>query len=234
MNIQEIKRFGKEAFKANYWRCVLVAFLLSLLTMGTAASSRSNASNAGAQASQDFTSAFNALSSGEQMAFVGVILGASAVIILVALLLRIFLFNPLQVGGYRFFRKNLTNEKTAVGTVAEGFGQYGHTFLTLFLRDLFLFLWSLLLFIPGIVKAYSYMLVPYLLKDEPNLSATETITRSKELMNGHKWDAFMMDLSFIGWFLLGLITLNLVNIFWTNPYHESARAKFYSELLRNA
>ncbi|MBR1628641.1 MAG: DUF975 family protein [Lachnospiraceae bacterium] len=85
--------------------------------------------------------------------------------------------------------------------------------------------------VPGIVKAYSYMLVPYLIKDNPELSATEIIARSRELMRGHKWEAFVMDLSFIGWFLLGVITGNLVNIFWTNPYHESARAVFYLNLL---
>lgn len=91
--------------------------------------------------------------------------------------------------------------------------------------------WSLLFCIPGIIKMYSYMLVPYLIKDNPELSATETITRSRELMNGHKWEAFVMDLSFIGWYLLGAISLGLVNTFWTNPYHESARARFYLELL---
>ena len=103
-------------------------------------------------------------------------------------------------------------------------------FITLFLRDLFLVLWSLLFFIPGIVKSYSYRLVPYLLKDHPELSPTEVITRSRQMMNGHKWQAFVLDLSFLGWYLLGILTLGAVNVFWSNPYHDNTAAAFYLEL----
>ena len=74
-------------------------------------------------------------------------------------------------------------------------------------------------------------MVPYIIKDNPELSATEAITRSREMMNGHKMEAFLMDLSFIGWYILGGLTFDLVNIFWTQPYHQSARAKFYTELM---
>ena len=89
----------------------------------------------------------------------------------------------------------------------------------------------MLLFIPGIIKSYSYRLVPYIIKDNPELSATEAITRSRQLMDGHKLDAFLLDLSFIGWYILGFITANLVNIFWTMPYHYNANAEFYLDLL---
>ena len=93
------------------------------------------------------------------------------------------------MGGYRFFRKNATDQNVGAGVITEGFGEYGHTFVTLLLRDIFLFLWTMLLVVPGIVKAYSYMLVPYLIKYNPELSATEIIARSRELMRGHKWEA---------------------------------------------
>ncbi|MBQ4416795.1 MAG: DUF975 family protein [Butyrivibrio sp.] len=233
MDIKEIKQTGKTAFRANYWRCVVVAFLLGILTAGTSAAAGSSAPVPGTDITtqeQEVTDALNSLTPDQQLQFVTIILGAVSVILVISMLLKIFLSNPLQVGGFRFFRKNVTDPSTGIGVVGEGFGNYGHTFLTLLLCDIFLALWTMLLVIPGIIKAYSYRLVPYLIKDHPELSATETITRSRELMNGHKMEAFILDLSFIGWYLLGVITLNLVNIFWTDPYRHSASAAFYLRL----
>ena len=143
--------------------------------------------------------------------------------------IRSFLLNPLEVGCSRFFRKNIAGpaEFKAIG---EGFGDYGHVFGTLFLRDLFLWLWSLLFVIPGIIKSYSYRMVPYILAEHPELSANEVITRSRKMMNGNKWQAFKLDLSFIGWILLGTVTLGIVQVFWTSPYMESAQAALYLKL----
>ena len=152
-------------------------------------------------------------------------------ICVISIVLKVFVFNPLKVGCYRFFLKNTDDASTSLGVIKEGFGGYGRVFATLFLTDLFTFLWSLLLIIPGIIKAYSYRLVPYIIKDHPELSAMEVIRKSKELMKGNKWKAFLLDLTFIGWFLLGAITLGLVNVFWTNPYSESANAVFYKDLI---
>ena len=234
MDIQMIKSEGKAAFKANYWRCVLVAFIMGLLGMGSSSAAGRNTSGItgteDASGTQGLTEAIDALSPEQQSLFLAIIIGSAAVVIIVGVLLRIFLFNPIQVGAYRFFKTNIREGSARAGILTEGFGGYGRTFVTLFLRDLFIALWSLLFVIPGLVKSYSYMLVPYLIKDHPELSATETITRSKEMMNGHKWEAFVMTISFIGWFILGAVTFNLVNIFWTNPYLENARARFYLEL----
>ena len=91
-------------------------------------------------------------------------------------------------------------------------------------------LWSLLLVVPGIVKLYSYRMVPYILAEHPELSANEVITRSRKMMNGNKWQAFKLDLSFIGWILLGTVTLGIVQVFWTSPYMESAQAALYLKL----
>lgn len=237
-DIADMKAKGKVAFKRNYWPSVGAGFLLTMLTMCSSVSSgRSYNGAAGDAATQSvdaeatqLSNSFNALSTGEQAAIVTIVLGVLGVTIVVSLLLKIFVFNPLQVGSYRFFKKNVQEGKAPFGIVMEGFSDYGHVFCTLFLRDLFLILWTLLLIIPGIIKSYSYMLVPYIIKDEPNLSATEVITRSKELMNGNKSRAFLLDLSFLGWAILGLVTLGLGNIFWTTPYYENTKAALYLEL----
>ncbi len=224
-SIGELKAKGKEAFKSNYWSSVIVALILSLLTGGAGASARSQTSQTGGQEGLDMSAL-----TPEGMA---VIVGALSVVFIVALLLRIFLFNPLEVGGFRFFKKNVEGEHPTVGMIKEGFGEYGRTFITMFLRDLFLSLWTCLFIIPGIVKGYSYRMVPYIIKDNPELSATEVITKSREMMNGHKWRAFLLDLSFIGWILLTLCTCGLLGIFWTNPYIQNTNAALYLELSKN-
>ena len=83
---------------------------------------------------------------------------------------------------------------------------------------------------PGIVKSYSYRMVPFLLADHPELSGTETITLSRQMMNGHKWNAFVLDLSFLGWHILSILTLGLLGIFFVNPYQLSTDAELYRVL----
>lgn len=121
-------------------------------------------------------------------------------VMIVSALLGIFLFNPLEVGGCRFFMENSEYQPT-VGRLGFAFqkGMYGKTVLTLFLRKLFIALWSLLLIVPGIVKAYEYRMVPYLLADDPNMTRQDAFRLSKELMYGQKWNTFVLDLSFLGW-----------------------------------
>jgi len=103
--------------------------------------------------------------------------------------------------------------------------------IQLLLTGVFIFLWSLLLVIPGIIKAYSYAMVPYLLAD-PTISEEDAITLSRRMMDGHKWSLFVLQLSFIGWAILGLLTINILNIFYTVPYQQMATAGFYQELKR--
>lgn len=227
----ELKSIGKAAFKANYWSSVVASLVLYALLGGTAAANSANGSSAETTVQgQSIENAINGLTDTQQFAVFGAIATAGLAITIISLLIKIFLTNPLQVGCYHFFRNNVATTGATLNDLKEGFGDYGRVFITLFLRDLFLVLWSLLFFIPGIVKSYSYRLVPYLLKDHPELSATEAITRSRQMMNGHKWQAFTLDLSFIGWYLLGILTLGAVTIFWANPYHDNAAAAFYLDL----
>ena len=230
---QELKGIGKAAFKANYWSSVVASLLLYALTSGSAVAHSRNgqsASDTATQEGQQLQEMFSGLTSTQQMEIFGAIASAGLLITIISILIKIFLINPLQVGCFRFFRNNVASTGATLNDLKEGFGDYGRVFLTLFLRDLFATLWAFLFIIPGIVKSYSYRLVPYILKDHPELSPTEAITRSRQMMDGHKWQAFVLDLSFIGWYLLGLLTLGMVNIFWANPYHDNAAAAFYLDL----
>ena len=98
------------------------------------------------------------------------------------------------------------------------------------LVGLFTFLWSLLFIIPGIIAALSYSLVYYIKLDNPELEYMDTIKKSKELMNGHKWDFFLLQLSFIGWILLVPFTLGIL-AFWLIPYMTVTECNFYNKLI---
>ena len=217
----EIKEVGKMAFMANYWRSVFVAFLLVMLVGGSGVSVSTNP--------EDDPTTNQAIQNLTLEQALGIISIASGVLI-VAILLKIFIFNPLQVGCYAFFKENVETNQADLGVLKVGFQGYGRTFLTLFLRDLFLLLWTLLFIVPGLIKSYSYRMVPFIIADEPDLSPTEAITRSKQMMEGHKWNAFILDLSFIGWYLLGIVTLGLGLIFWASPYFYNTNAELYQRI----
>lgn len=104
--------------------------------------------------------------------------------------------------------------------------------ITGILYTLFITLWSLLFVVPGIVKSCSYAMTFYIKNDHPEYSATEAITESRRLMNGNKMRYFLLQLSFIGWLIVGVLCLG-VGVFWVESYMQTANAIFYEELLRN-
>ena len=106
-------------------------------------------------------------------------------------------------------------------------------FLVPLLQGLFVFLWSLLFVIPGVIMAYAYSMAIYVANDNPELSAMDAIRKSRELMDGHKWDLFVLDLSFIGWIFLCLLTCG-IGFFFLAPYMEMAHVEFYRELTEQA
>lgn len=167
-----------------------------------------------------------------------VILTVIGVILLIALViglaLRIFVFAPMEVGGCRFFVAN-SFEKSSAGLMFYGFsnGHYKNVIYTMFLRDLYTFLWSLLFVIPGIVKSYEYRMVPYLLADCPDMPKEDAFAISKELMMGNKWATFVLDLSFIGWHILNTFTCGILGIFWINPYVQATNAELFLTLKKN-
>lgn len=97
------------------------------------------------------------------------------------------------------------------------------------LMALYTFLWSLLFVIPGIVKNYSYAMAPYILQDDPSRDWEYCIDESKSMMEGHKWQLFCLDFSFIGWYFVGSLCLG-IGVLWVYPYHATARANFYMAL----
>ena len=100
------------------------------------------------------------------------------------------------------------------------------------LMSIYVFLWSLLLLIPGIIKAYSYCFAPFISMDNENLTAEECIQQSMKMTQGYKMKLFLLDLSFIGWYFLSIITLG-IGLLWVIPYHEAARIMIYEDIQHN-
>ena len=223
-NRQELKERGKAAFRANYWPNVLVAFVLSLLTAG--GSVAVNSKVRGENVQQQVAS----LPQNEKVMILVAILGMFSMIIVISVLLDIFIFNPLKIGCYAFFKENVQSGTADVNLLKEGFSDYGHKFFTMFLRSLFIAIGAMLFVVPGIYLALCYRMVPYIVRDNPELAPMDVLRRSKEMMNGHKWNAFVLDLSFLGWDILSVCTLGLVGIFWANPYIQNTNAALYLEL----
>ena len=135
----------------------------------------------------------------------------------------------LQMGYADFLLKQHDGKEVRFGDLFSKFDYFGTGFAQYFLRTLYQVLWSLLFIIPGIIKGYSYAMTPFILAENPNLTASQAISLSQDMMDGHKADLFYLDLSFIGWALLATLTLNLGNIA-LNPYRNAAYAAFYRQI----
>lgn len=122
-----------------------------------------------------------------------------------------------------------TGNRCSVGFLFSGFNDYMRISGTLILQNVYIFLWTLLLIIPGIIKSLSYAMTPYILKDHPELSYDKAITRSSAMMKGHKMELFWLYLNFIGWIILSIVTLGIA-LLWVCPYLHTALAHFYLDL----
>ena len=140
-------------------------------------------------------------------------------------------FMPLDLGyTYAANRLLVEGDNRLTGNVfRDGFGRWGRNVWGLFLVGFFTSLWALLLIVPGIVKFYAYSMTPYILVDNPELSANEAINLSQKMMKGHKFDLFFLQLSFIGWIFLSIFTLG-IGLLWLIPYMMTAQAAFYQDI----
>ncbi len=222
---RELKTNGKAAFRRNYWPSVAVAFLASIFVNGEIFNAGSTyTGNAGAD-TVDLTDSLSGVPASVLLAAMAIVL----VIAIVIALLWLLVGTAFEVGSCRFFVQNQT-EKAPVRTILFGFrsGHYGHIVLTLFLRSLYLTLWGLLLVIPGIYKYYEYLMVPYILADNPGMPRRDAFAISKRMMYGEKWNTFILSLSFILWDILSAITCGLVGIFYVEPYKRATYAELYA------
>lgn len=149
--------------------------------------------------------------------------------------ISMFVLLPLAVGYSNSMRVLLEtgDNRLTNNSFSLGFGNWLHVVWGMILSTIYIFLWTLLLIIPGIIKSYSYALTPYILVEHPEMSANEAIEESMRLMDGHKFDLFYLQLSFIGWAILSILSLGL-GVFWLIPYQMTAQAAFYRDIKNEA
>lgn len=215
---QEIKAIGKDAFKANYWNCVLTLLLvtavLSALTWianGQTVRQVMNGSEPGV-----VTVSFHTGAGG---------------------LLELLLAGPIGIGLNYFFIRNLVGPRddlTVTTPFTEAFKNYPRKLGGSLWMGLFIFLWSLLLIVPGIIKAISYSMTEYILADCPEVKAKDALKLSMRMMAGHKGEYFVLGLSFLGWMLLSVLTLGILYVFHVGPYMQSSFAEYYQEIKAEA
>ena len=215
---QLLKQNGKVAFQRNYWTCVLVCLLAGLLGGGLASSF--NFGTTGNEPEIPYNEAsLSELLRQIPPTFWMILMTAIVVGSVIGLCIAILVSNVAVVGNSRYFLEN-REHKTGVWVM--------------FLRNLYIFGWSLLFIVPGIVKSYSYMLVPYILAENTYIDKKRVFRLSSQMMEGHKMEAFVLELSFFGWFLLAGFTGGILNIFYVNPYFYATFAEFYSAVKAEA
>ena len=223
-----LKGMAKKALMGSYWKSVLVGFLLMLCTATASSGTARGAEQAESQADAGI---FDQLTNNPYFGVIAMVIAAVALLAGIAgLALRILVMNPLEIGIRRYFMEDLY-APCELDRLTYGFKMnYVNGVITMLLRVVFIALWTLLLIIPGIIKSYEYRMIPYLLAENPDLEWRDAFATSKRMMDGEKWNAFVLDLSFIGWILLSLITLGLVGIFYVNPYKGLTDAALYMAL----
>ena len=219
-NRQQVKEQAKQIMKRNYWKMFVVTLLAGILT---------GEKTTIIERVQDFAS--NNLSYDAQPIFYSpnfqyIFYSFISVASILGILYTIFIGNVIVVGKNGYFIKN-HNDNPELSEIFNGFkGNYLNVVKIMFLIDLKTLLWLLLLIVPGLIKAYEYSMIPYLLAENPNISTSEAFSLSKQMTTGQKMDLFVLDLSFIGWGFLGLICCG-IGLLFVQPYPEATKAEVY-------
>lgn len=144
-------------------------------------------------------------------------------------LVQFIMGGPVQLGYSQFLLKMHRGEDAQVKDLFSQFYRFAEGFCLYLLRGIFIVLWSMLFVIPGIVKSYSYAMAHFIMAEDPSISCVDAITRSRQLMDGHKAELFVLRLSFIGWHFLCILTCG-IGYLWLIPYQNAAEAAFYHNL----
>ncbi|MFA7209751.1 MAG: DUF975 family protein [Parcubacteria group bacterium] len=136
---------------------------------------------------------------------------------------------PMIFGVTVFFLALSRNQDAKLEQLFAGFNNFGNSLAAYLLISIFVFLWALLLIVPGIIAALSYAMTFYIMADDKSIGATEAIRRSKKMMDGYKWKLFCLKFRFLGWALLAILTCG-IGLLWLMPYVDTSMAKFYDDI----
>ncbi|MDP8219928.1 MAG: DUF975 family protein [Candidatus Stygibacter frigidus] len=144
--------------------------------------------------------------------------------------LRLIFQGPVSLGMVMFFLALSRRTNPEASLIFKGFDNWISAFLTILLMTFFIFLWSILLIVPGLIAIFSYSLSLFILADNPDLKPLEAIKRSKHMMQGHKNELLKLNLSFIGWLFLSALTCGILFILYVGPLYYATITEFYESL----
>ena len=234
---EDFRRIARNALTNKWFIAVAVGLVASILGGISGGGPEFKVNIDGSNISMNFNVAGQTIKSigtnGGVDSEVGAFILASLPIIIIASLFAAVIYFVLGsfIGvGYAKFNLNLVDKKNAAfETLFEYFSHWETTTIARLLRALYVFLWSLLFIIPGIVAGFSYAMTDYILAEDPELTADEAISQSKSIMMGNKWRFFCLQFSFIGWDILATLAFGIGHL-WLTPYKQAAYAAFYREV----
>lgn len=234
--INDLLKKTKKPFQQNYWKITTTSFLLILMSAGVSYTSLIGSVNQIPELIRSVISKEFSSEAQFDMRMFAVLLtmlgGMLFLSLLVKALLDIFLNNPMEVGADKMMIGAIESEQPVMlASLAFAYdADYLNTVRVMFLKQLKRDLWYLVLIVPGVIKHYEYFAIPYLLADNPYQKSDELFKKSKALMDGYKMKAFLLDLYFIPWELLGIVTMGIANVFYVAPKKNLARAAMYLKI----
>ena len=232
----DFRSIARNALSGRWAIAVITGLIASLL--GAVASNgpeiKLNINDSGANVGLEFAGQQIYTSGGGwNEALTGFVIGGATFVFLVAMVMAVaYVILGSVVGvGYSRFNLDLVDRQKEpdIGMLFSYFKYWKTTAVANLLQGLYVFLWSLLFIIPGIIAGYSYAMTSYILAEHPEMTASEAIERSKQMMSGNRFRLFCLRFSFIGWDLLCTLTLGIGNL-WLRPYKQAAEAAFYREV----
>ena len=231
----DFRELARNALRGKWGMAVIVGLVAALLGGTGSEGPNVNLNVEGGQANLNFEVAGQTLFStgGDVSSGIGGLLVGGAVYVLLAALvfaaIHLFLGSVVGVGYSRFNLELVDHNDAGFEQLFQYFPYWKNAVCTRLLKGVYVFLWSLLFIVPGIIASYSYAMTEYILAEHPELTANEALAASKEMMDGNKWRLFCLHFSFIGWSILCAFTMGIGNL-WLNPYKNAATAAFYREI----
>lgn len=229
----QIKGLAKSHYKLNTSACVVVAAIMTFLNggMGGFSAGYNFGNNTGNFSEPNVTGDV-----GESTVFFVTIVIIMVILAALATLFSILVTNVVLIGGNGWFLRSIRGNTGGVSEMFWNFrsGNYGSAVKLGALRMVYIFLWSLLFIIPGIIKKYEYSLADYIKAENPSIGASECLNLSSRMTQGHKMELFILDLSFIGWHILSSFTCGILGLIYVFPYYYCSYAYAYESIRAEA
>lgn len=232
----DFRRLAREALSGKWVIAVLVCLVATLLG-GVGSSGPEFTLNFDTQTGININLEYGnqvlfSTSDGVNQRLTAFLVGGAIAIFMITVIIGIarFILGSIVAIGYAQFNLELVDHKEPrFDTLFSSISNWKTAIVSALLQWIYVVLWTLLFIIPGIIASYNYAMTEFILAEHPELSASEAIARSKEMMKGNRWRLFCLDFSFIGWTILCSLTFGIGNLF-LNPYIHAAKAAFYREI----